>query len=352
MPKVMMIGTSENSGGGISSVIRLIKKMPVWKKYSCYWLGTQIQRGVLWKLWYAVKAAIIAPLIMWKYDIIHFHMVPGITLLVQLPELLAAKLYGKKVIMEVHIGNQLVPYANNKFFKWWFKQADLILLLAHKWEQLFKDLYAEVQKPTDVLYNACEMISAIPFEQKKKLIIFAGTIHENKAPDLLLKAWAQLKDKYPDWKISFMGSGNITQYAQMAKELNINNCVEFTGYIVGNRKKQKFHDASIYCMCSYVEGFPMVVLEAWTHSIAVITTPVGGLPDVIEEGVNCLTFPFGDENKLAFQLERLIRDEQLRIKLCTCGYEYAQKHFSLNIVSKHLEEIYSNLLKHKSTDYQ
>lgn len=70
--------------------------MPVWEKYSCYWLGTQIQRGLLWKLWYAVKAAIVAPLIMWRYDIVHFHMVPGITLLIQLPELLVAKLYGKK----------------------------------------------------------------------------------------------------------------------------------------------------------------------------------------------------------------------------------------------------------------
>lgn len=115
MPKVMMIGTSENSGGGISSVIRLIKKMPVWEKYSCYWLGTQIQQSLFWKLWYAVRAAVVSPLIMWRYDIIHFHMVPGITLLIQLPELLIAKLYGKKVIMEVHIGNQLIPYANNKF---------------------------------------------------------------------------------------------------------------------------------------------------------------------------------------------------------------------------------------------
>lgn len=96
----------------------------------------------------------------------------------------------------------------------------------------------------------------------------------------------------------------------------------------------------------------MVVLEAWAHSIAVITTPVGGLPDVIEESINCLTFPFGDADKLANQLERLICDEQLRIKLSTCGYKYVQEHFSLNIVSKHLERIYSNLLKHKSTDYQ
>lgn len=344
MPKVMMVGTSENSGGGISSVIRLLKKMPVWDKYSTYWLGTQIQSNGVKKLWYALKAAVKSPFIMWKYDIIHFHMVPGITLLIQLPELLIAKLYGKKVITEVHVGNQLVPYSNDRFFKWWFKRADLVLLLAKKWEQLFKDSYASVKTPTDVLYNACEMSEPIPFEEKKKLITFAGTIHDNKAPDLLLKAWAQLKEKYPDWKVVFMGSGEVPRYEQMAKDLGISECVEFTGHIVGNRKNQLFHDSSIYCMCSYMEGFPMVVLEAWAHSTAVVTTPVGGLPDAIEEGMNCLTFGFGKYDELAEQLDNLISNDQLRRDMCAYGYKYAQEHFSLEIVSQNLDRIYMNLL--------
>lgn len=341
----MMIGTSEKSGGGISSVIRLIKKMPVWEKYSCYWLGTQTQRGAFWKLWQAIKAAFLAPVIMWRYDIIHFHMVPGITLLIQLPELMVAKLYGKKVILEVHIGNQLVPYADNKFFKWWLKRADLILLLARRWEALLKDSYKEVKAPTDVLYNACEVMPPVPTEEKKNLIIFAGTIHDNKAPDLLLEAWSLLKDKYPDWKLSFMGSGDITKYERMAEDLNVSDCIEFTGYVVGKQKTQRFHDASIYCMCSYVEGFPMVVLEAWSYSIAVVTTPVGGLPDVIEEERNCLTFPFGDAKTLASQLDRLISDKQLRTDISRGGYLYAQEHFSLDVVNKYLDNIYSNLMK-------
>ena len=339
-----MVGTSESSGGGISSVIRLIKKMPVWGKYSCYWLGTQTQRNPLWKLWHAVKAAAVAPMIMWKYDIIHFHMVPGITLLIQLPQLLTAKLFRKKIIMEVHIGNQLEPYSKDKFFKWWFRQSDIVLLLAQKWQQLFKELYSEVNKPTDVLFNACEMMPAITSEHKKHEIIFAGTINDNKAPDLLLKAWSKLSQTYPDWSVTFMGSGDISLYEHMAEELGISHCVKFTGYIRGASKERHFHDASIYCMCSYVEGFPMVVLEAWTHSIAVITTPVGGLPDVIEEGENCLTFPFGDADRLADRLKLLIDDETLRNKISAAGYRYAQEHFSLEKVSKKLDSIYLRLL--------
>lgn len=345
MAKVMMIGTSEDSGGGISSVIRLMKKMPVWETFSCYWLGVQTQKGFLWKLWYALKSAVKAPFIISRYDIIHFHIVPGITLIIQLPELLIAKLYGKKIIIEVHIGNQLVPYSKNRLFKWWLRQSDLILLLAHKWESLFKELYSDIKTPVHVLYNACDVLEPISMEQKQKLIIFAGTIHDNKAPDLLLQAWARLKEKYPDWRISMMGTGEIQKYQDLAKELGINDCVEFTGHVIGEAKERLFADARIYCMCSYLEGFPMVVLEAWAHSIAVVTTPVGGLPDVIDDNNNCLVFPFGKADVLAQKIDSLISDKELCLKICNNGYRLVSERFSLDRINVDLEEIYNQLLR-------
>ena len=54
MTKVLMVGSAEQSGGGVASVLRLMKTMPFWKKYQCGWLGTQIQRGDGVKLWYAL----------------------------------------------------------------------------------------------------------------------------------------------------------------------------------------------------------------------------------------------------------------------------------------------------------
>ena len=344
MAKVMMVGTAECSSGGITSVIKLMKKMPVWEQYSCYWLETQIQGGILKKLWYALEAAFKAAWKIREYDIVHFHMVPGINLLIQLPELIVAKLYGKKVITEVHVGNQLIPYSNSKLFKWWFKKADLVLLLAKKWVELYRDVYSEIKTPAEVLYNACEFHEPIPFVEKKKLIIFVGTIDDNKAPDLLLKAWAKLKSKHPDWKVQFLGRGDIPKYRELAEELNIAECVEFAGQVTGESKEIIFHDACIYCMCSYLEGFPMVVLEAWAHSTAVITTPVGGLPDVIEEGKNCLTFPFGDSDSLAEQLDCLIGNEAFMQSICEYGYQSAQEHFSLSKINDDIDIIYKRLL--------
>ena len=83
-----MVGSAEQSGGGVASVLRLMKTMPFWKKYQCGWLGTQIQRGYSVKLWYALKAYFKALFTIWQYDIVHFHTVPDkICLIIQMPVL-------------------------------------------------------------------------------------------------------------------------------------------------------------------------------------------------------------------------------------------------------------------------
>lgn len=339
-----MVGSSEKSGGGVSTVIKLIKKMPVWQKYSIYWLGTQLQRNALWKAWYGIKAALITPFILWRYDIIHFHTVPGTGLYTQLPQLLFAKLYRKKIIIELHVGNQLNNHTEDQFFKWWLKKGDQILLLARKWEDLFYEKYEDVKVTTDVLYNSCEMVTEVRKEEKKKLILFAGFMNDNKAPHLLLEAWKTLKEEYPDWHISLMGNGDVPRFQAMADEMGLDESVDFPGYIVGEKKEQLMRAGSIYCMCSYEEGFPMVVLESWAHNTAVVTTPVGGLPDVIEDGKNCLVFPFGDSNALAKCLEQLITNEDLRWQLGHNGCLMATEKFSLMAINKDLDIIYERML--------
>lgn len=370
MKRVMMVGSAEQSGGGVSSVIKLMKKMPVWEKYRCYWLGTQIQRNYLWKLWYAVKAAVIAPFIMWRYDIVHFHTVPDkICLIVQMPELLCAKLYGKKVIMHIHMGNQLNDHTENGLFKWCLRRADRVVLLAKKWQRLFEEKFSDIDVPTSVVYNACDTskeeqevqevqegqggqgvqkVQEVQGGQgvqnmREKSIIMAGYFDDNKAPNLLIEAWAALKDRYPDWRLTLMGNGDVDRFKMMAHEKGLDDCVSFPGYLTGERKKDVWDKASILCLCSYNEGFPMVVLEAWTHGIAVISTPVGGLPDVIEEGKNCLTFPFGDSKALAAQLEKLINNEALRIEMGEYSKKFVTDKFSLESVNTDLEYLYESL---------
>lgn len=344
MKKVLVIGSARQSAGGVASVIKLMEKMPAWEHYSCRWLGTQIQRNYLWKLWYAVRSWFVALFVVWRYDIVHFHTVPDrICLVIQMPIFLLALAGRKRIIMHIHMGNQLRNHTENRLFLWCLERADLIILLAKKWERLFREEYSGIKTKTTVLYNACGEVPAVAPEEKTKTIIMAAYFNENKAPDLLLRAWQTLEDKYLDWRVYMLGNGEVARYKQMADEMSLSDTVKFTGYITGKEKEEYFRKASIYCMCSYEEGFPMVVLESWAYGICVVTTPVGGLPDVIEEGRNCLTFPFGDSDTLAERLECLMSDDQLRWNMMRNARELVMEGFSAEKINHDICRIYEQL---------
>lgn len=343
--RVLMVGSAEQSGGGVASVLRLMKTMPFWRKYHCGWLGTQIQRSYGVKLWYALKAYVRALFTIWRYDIVHFHTVPDrICLIIQLPVLLLALLGRKKIILHVHMGNQLEDHTRNHLFLWCLRRADCVVLLAQKWQRLFECLYPQVRTRTAVIYNACAPTPAVDYTQKGKSVIFAAHLDENKRADLLLEAWRKLRADYPDWHVTIMGNGDVDRYRRMSREMGLGDSVTFTGYVTGKEKEQIWDKAAIYCMCSHHEGFPMVVLEAWARGVAVVTTPVGGLPDVIEEGRNCLTFPFGDAEALAHQLKKLMDSEPLRRRMAEYSKAFGEDVFAPAKVSKGIDELYRSLL--------
>ncbi len=319
--------------------------MPLWKEFDCYWLGTQIQRNYAWKMWYALKAYFIALFIIWRYDIVHFHTVPDrICLIIQLPVFLLARVGRKKIIMHIHMGNQLEEHKKNRLFLWCLRRADLIILLAKKWERLFKEWFPCIGVPTTVVYNASTHVEKVDWVKKEKRILMAGYLNDNKAPELLLKAWRNIKDDYPDWRVSILGNGEVERFCQMSEDMGLRESVDFTGYIMGERKKEYFEAASILCLCSYQEGFPMVVLEAWEHCIPVVSTPVGGLPDVIEEGRNVLTFDFGDWQGLAKQMRVLMDDENLRHEMAEYSYDFVERRFSPQRYNEDIRGIYENIV--------
>jgi len=357
--KVLVVGSAEESRGGISSVIKLIKKMPVWDEYSCYWLGTQIQRNYLWKLWYALKSNFMAFFIIWKYDIIHFHTVPDkICLIIQMPTFLLSVMTKKKIVFHIHMGNQLENETGNGLFKWCLTKSDLVILLANRWKKLFEEKF-KMQKGlehirTAVLYNACDPVPEVPYVDREKSIIWVGYMDDNKAPDILLKAWKQILEeenmdeenntfKYSDWSVTLMGNGHVGKFQNLADKLGLHDKVTFTGYIVGQQKDDYFRNASIHVLSSYHEGFPMVVLESWAYGIPVISTPVGGLPDVIEENKNCVTFKFGDPDDLAEKIKMLIRDAELRKEMSSFEREFVVRNFSIDAIGHDLRNIYESL---------
>lgn len=346
-PKVLVVGSAEKSGGGVSSVIKLMKKMPIWNKYSCYWLGTQIQAGTWTKLWYVVKSYFIAFFIVWRYDIVHFHTVPNVSMKIQLPIYLLARMWRKKIIIHLHCGNQLLwdKYINFRLAHWCMNHADKIILLSNKFKDYLDEYWKDVKTSRIVIYNACEGVYALPYDQHEKYILMAGSIDWNKSCDTLVWAFSMIHEEFPEWKVILLGSGpEENKIKEIVQKCNISGKILMPGYLYGEEVRGYFQKAGIYCMCSNVEGFPMVVLEAWSYGVPVITTPVGGLPDVIDEGKNCLTFyDYKNIDMLKSQLERMICDSTLRNEMSCYSRKFVEIHFSMKAINEEWDKLYSSL---------
>lgn len=90
----------------------------------------------------------------------------------------------------------------------------------------------------------------------------------------------------------------------------------------------------IECVACLIEGFPMGVLDAWAYGLPVITTPVGGIPDIAIDGKNMLLFNPGDIDALATQMEKMISNDNLRQSIASESTLLTHTTFNVKIINQ------------------
>lgn len=88
----------------------------------------------------------------------------------------------------------------------------------------------------------------------------------------------------------------------------------------------------------------MAVLDAWAYGLPVITTPVGGIPDIAKDGENLLLFQPGDCDKLAIQMKHMMKDKTLRNHLTEQSTILSQTIFNIDTINTKIELLYKSLI--------
>lgn len=336
-PKVLFVATSRQTMGGISSVLKMYEKMKFWKEYKCAWLETQVNKGIALKLWYMIKAYITMLFIVPCYDIIHFHTVPGRSITMQMPVFLYSLIWRKKTIIHIHVGNQLLGHKNDRMFKYVLNKATKVVVLANVLKDLMKEHY---NIDADVLYNPIEEQEKRDAGKIEKSIFFAAYLTINKGYDTLLKAFKKVAEKHLDWKLILAGSGETENARKLINELGIEKNVEQHLWLNKEQMADFYKKVSIYCIASKQEGFPMSFLEAGSYGIPIVTTPVGGLVDVIDNEKNCMVFDYGNYKVLAEQICKLIEDNSLQNEISRNITLVVKEKFSISAIDKEIQRLY------------
>lgn len=343
MKKVLVVATSRKTRGGITSVVKAHETSKQWRKFHCKWIETHRDGNNIRKLWYLGTALIEYICLLPFYDIVHIHIATTQSAKRKQLFFYPAKWLKKKTILHFHPSNEkfLFEPCNQTLYRKLFSQADLVLVLSEQWKRWIKEALGLTER-IEVLYNPCPIVNKRE-DIREKSILFAGTIIPRKGYETLLRGFALIASKYPDWRIIFAGNGEIEKAKKIAKELQIEAQVVFLGWVSGQEKDQAFQKASIYCLASDGEGFPMGVLDAWAYGIPCVVTPVGGIPDIVKNEENGLIFQVGNETELAKQLEKLITNDILYEKLARASNDLAHTVFNVSTINKQLENIYLKL---------
>ena len=346
MTRVLVVATSRKTRGGITSVVKAHETGEQWKKYHCRWIETHIDRGAAWKLFYLIRGLLTYIVFLPMCKIVHIHTSEPPSALRKCLFMWLAKLLGKKTIVHFHSFSPETTI-NGKYknvYRYLFTRADVVIVLSQLWKKYVNNAFRLGDK-VRVVYNPCTADVFPEKYEKKKQILYAGTVNARKGYEDMIKAFAKVASGFPDWQIVFAGNGELEQGRKLASELGIESQTVFLGWVSGEAKDKAFKEATVFCLPSYAEGFPMSVLDAWAYGLPVITTPVGGIPDVAQDGENMLLFGPGDVDALSEQMKRMITDCGLRDKISGQSKLLASTTFNINTINKELAKIYKELCK-------
>ncbi|WP_418983895.1 glycosyltransferase family 4 protein [Alistipes sp.] len=316
----------------------------MWHTFHCRWIQTHRDGPVFRKLLYLTTAYIEFLCVIWFYTIVHVHLTAETSLKRKTGFITIARLLRKKVIIHFHpSGPQILDNPTNIIdLKSKFSKADLVLVLSPEWARLIKAKLT-ISDNVRVLYNPCPTVTRSVL--RESYILFAGTLIPRKGYADLIRAFAMIAKDFPNWKVKFAGNGETDKAICLAKECGVDHQIDFLGWIEGDKKKEAFQHASIYCLASEGEGFPMGLLDAWAYGIPAVVTPVGGIPDIVKDGENGLVFPINDTEVLAQKLKQLIEDSRLRNNLVREADRYVDEVFNISHLSKKLSDLYQSLIE-------
>lgn len=145
-----------------------------------------------------------------------------------------------------------------------------------------------------------------PKEQDNKILGFLGRLGFEKRVDLLIEAFAKLKDKYPNYSLIIVGDGPADVVNALKRLAEPIPDIHFTGFLLGEAKANVLASFDVFCSPSPYETFGLTGVEAMASGVPVVMVNSGGVSEYIIEGVNGYLVPPDDVEALTNSLEKVL----------------------------------------------
>ena len=236
-------------------------------------------------------------------------------------------------------------YASEPFFvKRILASCDTIAVLSPFWKSYFDGICgpAKVKVVPNIIENPSFMDVA---GDGMFHLLFLGQIQRAKGIFDLVDVVKAHKTEYGGKLILDIGGGmfEVEQLKKIIDDNHLDGMVKFHGWVSGDDKIMLLNTADAFILPSYTEGVPISILEAESYGLPVLSTRVGGIPEIVGDGENGFLFTPGDKIAMKADIDKLLADRDLRRKMGKSSRGKAAKNLPSHIESV-LTSLYDDLL--------
>ncbi len=334
--KVLFIGPDLKGRGGIVSVLQAYRDaLPTF-----HFISTNSRRGLIPGLFNFARTLVALPFIRLfrPYTTLDIHGANGKSwtrkrLIINLGHIL-----GYKIVFHMH-GGELRKYVAAKGTEYYmkcFRKCRHVVFLTDAWTK-----YAQQELGCT---NAVTLMNIVPTPTMAKQprtegapisLVYLGYIYKEKGIFDLLDVIASNRDRWlGHLTLTIGGQWNEDRVLNFIKDNDLGGIVKFVGWVSGDDKATILSKTDILILPSYYEGLPISILEAMSYAMPVITTPVGGIPEVVTDGVEGTLFTPGDKAAMTRAIDKYIECPGLIIKQGNAGWEKSKLFSPEHIVNR------------------
>lgn len=348
MKKIVMIGTRFETMGGISSVVNVYREAGFFDKHPIVYLSSHGDgsKGLKLRLLIGAFFRLFFLLSMRRVSVVHLHMSSRASFWRKSVYFLLAKAFFVPVIIHLHGGEFAVFYKDElgalgrRFVRWVYDASDAVIVLSETW----KSWLSSISKNKNIvpIYNPVVLPDDVPLVVSggAACVLFLGRLGKLKGTYDLVRALARID---AEWSAVLAGDGDIDQISDLSKNLGVEGRVTLAGWVRGDRKVELLRNASVYVLPSYNEGLPMSLLEAMAYGLPVVTTPVGGIPEAVTDGVDGYLVEPGNTLQIQEKIEFLIKNPDVAAAMGRAARQKVESRFSVEIVLPQVEAVYRSL---------
>ncbi|MFW2006905.1 glycosyltransferase family 4 protein [Acinetobacter baumannii] len=172
-----------------------------------------------------------------------------------------------------------------------------------------------------------------------KIVLTVGRLTYVKGYDLLLKVWEKVCEEDSEWTLYIVGGGEEEEnLKKLASNLNILNRIVFYG--IQSDVSTFYKSSSIFCLTSRNEGLPMVLLEAQSYGLPIVSFDCDtGPSDIVTHGVNGYLIPMGNLERMAYFLKKIMQEKENYKSFSEEAIEKSKKFHIENIIEQWCEII-------------